>query len=67
MLDIYRIIDTKDKLITTISTGIYIFHISEASYFNIKNPENSIEIIAGIYLPQNSYEKIIEDLTKYNK
>jgi hypothetical protein len=67
MLDIYRIIDTKDKLITTISTGIYIFHISEASYFNIKNPENSIEIIAGIYIPQNSYEKIIEDLSKYNK
>jgi len=67
MLDIYRIIDTKDKLITTISTGIYIFHISEASYFNIKNPENPIEVIASIYIPQNPYEKIIEDLAKYNK
>ena len=67
MLDNYRIIDTKDKPITTISTGIYIFHISEASYFNIKNPENSIKVIASIYIPQNSYEKIIEDLEKYNK
>ena len=67
MLDNYRIIDTKDKPITTISTGIYIFHISEASYFNIKNPENSIKVIASIYIPQNSYEKIIEDLAKYNK
>jgi len=67
MLDNYRIIDTKDKPITTIGTGIYIFHISEASYFNIKNPENSIEVIASIYIPQNPYEKIIEDLAKYNK
>ncbi|MCG2868261.1 MAG: hypothetical protein L7G90_02675 [Candidatus Nanopusillus sp.] len=67
MLDLYRIIDTKDKPITTISTGIYIFHISEASYLNIKNPENSIKVIASIYIPQNSYEKIIEDLAKYNK
>jgi predicted AlkP superfamily pyrophosphatase or phosphodiesterase len=67
MLDLYRIIDTKDKPITTISTGIYIFHISEASYLNIKNPENSIEVIASIYIPQNSYEKIIEDISKYNK
>jgi len=67
MLDNYRIIDTKDKPITTIGTGIYIFHISEASYFNIKNLKNSIEVIASIYLPQNHYEKIIEDLSKYNK
>jgi hypothetical protein len=67
MLDNYRIIDTKDELITTISTGIYIFHISEASYFNIKNPENSIKVIASIYVPQNHYEEIIEDLAKYNK
>jgi len=67
MLDNYRIIDTKDKPITTICTGIYIFHISEASYFNIKNPENSIKVIASIYIPQNHYEKIIEDLAKYNK
>ena len=67
MLDNYRIIDTKDKPITTIGTGIYIFHISEASYFNIKNLKNSIEVIASIYIPQNPYEKIIEDLAKYNK
>ncbi|MFP3284423.1 MAG: hypothetical protein RXO65_03190 [Candidatus Nanopusillus acidilobi] len=67
MLDLYRIIDTKDKPITPISTGIYIFHISEASYFNIKNQENSIKVIASIYIPQNSYEKIIEDISKYNK
>ena len=67
MLDLYRIIDTKDKPITTISTGIHIFHISEASYLNIKNQENSIKVIASIYIPQNSYEKIIEDLAKYNK
>ncbi|AMD29907.1 hypothetical protein Nps_02420 [Candidatus Nanopusillus acidilobi] len=67
MLDNYRIIDTKDNPITTIGTGIYIFHISEASYFNIKNPENPIEVIASIYIPQNPYEKIIEDLAKYNK
>jgi hypothetical protein len=67
MLDLYRIIDTKDKPITTISTGIYIFHISEASYLNIKKQENSIEVIASIYIPQNSYEKIIEDISKYNK
>jgi len=45
----YRTFDMKDELITTISTGIYIFHISEASYFNIKNPENSIKVIASIY------------------
>ena len=63
----YGIFDAKDEPITTISTGIYIINIYGASYFDIKNPKNPINVIATIIIPEYNYKKITEDLAKYNK
>jgi len=47
---------------------IYIsLNISRTSYLNIENPENPVEVIGSMYVPENSYEKIIDNLSKYNK
>jgi hypothetical protein len=67
MFSNYRTIDTKDEPITTISTGIYLINIHRASYLDIKNPKNPINVIATIIIPEYHYEKITEDLAKYNK
>jgi hypothetical protein len=67
MFSNYRTIDTKDEPITTISTGIYLINIYRASYLDIKNPKNPINVIATIIMPEYHYEKITEDLAKYNK
>ena len=63
----YRLFDTKDEPITTISTGIYIINTYRASYLDIKNPKNPINVIASIPLPQKYYEEIIKGLAKYNE
>ena len=53
--------------ITVVSADLYVFNISRASYLNIKNPENPVKVIGSMYVPENSYEKIIDNLSKYNK
>jgi len=63
----YKMIDIKDGPITTISEGMYILYISRASYLDIRNPENPIKVIGSLCIPQDYYDKIIEDLAKYNK
>lgn len=63
----YRTFDAKSEPITTISTGIYIINTYRASYLDIKNPKNPINVIASIPLPQKYYEEIIKDLSKYDK
>jgi len=63
----YKMIDIKDGPITTIGEGMYILYISRASYLDIRNPENPIKVIGSLCIPQDYYDKIIEDLEKYNK
>jgi len=67
MLDNYRIIDIRDGPITVVSADLYVFNISRASYLNIENPENPIKVIGSMYVPENSYKEIIDNLLKYNK
>ena len=55
------------KSIITVSTGLYVLRIPKASYLNIRNPPNQINVIASIYIPSSHYDKIIRDLLKYNK
>ncbi len=55
------------KYITTVGTGLYVFRISRASYLDIKNPLNQINVIASIYIPSSYYDEITKDLSKYNK
>jgi hypothetical protein len=63
----YKLVNTKKGPITAISRDIYIFNISRASYLNIENPENPVEAIGSMYVPENSYKKIIYNLSEYNK
>jgi len=67
MLDRYRIINIRDGPITVVGTGLYIFHIFRASYLDIKNPQNSINVTGTIFIDEDSYKKIIGDLSKYNR
>jgi hypothetical protein len=55
------------KFITTVGTGLYVFRIPKASYLDIINPLNQINVIASIYIPSFYYNKITKDLSKYNK
>jgi hypothetical protein len=55
------------KSIITVSTGLYVFRIPKASYLDIRNPPNQINVIASIYIPSSHYDKITRDLLKYNK
>jgi len=55
------------KSIITVSTGLYVLRIPKASYLNIRNPPNQINVIASIYIPSSHYDKITRDLLKYNK
>ncbi|MFP3167387.1 MAG: hypothetical protein RXQ68_03125 [Candidatus Nanopusillus sp.] len=63
----YKLVNIKNGPITMVGADIYIFNISRASYLNIKNPENPFEVISSIYVPDNSYKKIIDNLSIYNK
>jgi len=67
MLGDYKLVNTKNEPITVISRDIYIFNISRASYLNIENPENPFELIGSIYIPENSYKRIINNLSNYDK
>ncbi len=67
MLDSYKLVNIENEPITVVSADLYIFNISRASYLNIKNLENLVEVIGSIYVPDNSYEKIIDNLSKYDK
>ncbi len=67
MLDSYKLVNIENGPITVVSADLYIFNISRASYLNIKNLENLVEVIGSIYVPENSYEKIMDNLSKYNK
>jgi len=67
MLGNYKLFNIEDGPITAVSSDIYIFNISRASYLNIENPETPFEVISSMYVPENSYEKIINNLSKYNK
>ncbi|MFZ8800696.1 MAG: hypothetical protein ACO2ON_00750 [Candidatus Nanopusillus sp.] len=55
------------KSITTVSTGLYVFRIPRASYLDIRNPLNQINVIASIYIPSSYYDKITKELSGYNK
>ncbi len=55
------------KYITTVGIGLYVFRIPRASYLDIRNPPNQINVIASIYIPSSYYDKITKDLSKYNK
>ena len=67
MFDSYKLFNIENEPITVVSADRYIFNISKASYLNIENLENSVEVIGSIYVPKNSYEKIIDNLLKYNQ
>ncbi len=67
MLDSYKLVNIENGPITVVSADLYIFNISRASYLNIKNLENPVEVIGSIYVPENSYEKIMDNLSKYDK
>jgi len=67
MLDKYRIFDIRDEPITAVGTGLYIFHIFRASYLDIKNPQNPINVTGTIFIDEDFYRKIIGDLSKYNR
>jgi len=66
MLGNYKLANIENGPITTIGTGLYVFNIAGAAYLDIKNPENPINVIGSICVPENSYEKIIYSLSKYN-
>lgn len=43
------------------------FRIPKASYLDIRNSLNQINVIASIHIPSSHYDKIAKDLSKYNK
>jgi len=67
MLGDYKLVNTENGPITIVGADLYVFNISRASYLNIENPKNPINVIGSIYVPEDSYEKIIDNLSKYNK
>jgi len=67
MLGNYKLVNIENGPITVVGADLYVFNISEASYLNIENPKNPINVIGSMYVPENSYEKIIDSLSKYNK
>jgi len=67
MVGNYKLVNIENEPITVVSADLYIFNISRASYINIENPENPVEVIGSMYVPENSYEKIIDNLSKYNR
>ena len=67
MLGNYKLVNIENGPITTIGTGLYVFNIAGAAYLDIKDPENPINVIGSMYVPENSYKKIIDDLSKYNR
>jgi len=67
MLSNYKLVNIENGPVITIGTGLYVFNIAGAAYLDIKNPENPINVIGSMYLPQKYYEEITEDLAKYNE
>jgi hypothetical protein len=67
MLGNYKLFNIINGPITVVSRDLYIFNISGASYINIENQENLFEVIGSIYVPENSYKKIINNLSNYDK
>jgi len=67
MLSNYKLVNIENGPVITIGTGLYVFNIAGAAYLDIKNPENPVKVIGSMYVPENSYKKIIDDLSKYNK
>jgi hypothetical protein len=67
MLGKYKLFNIENGPITMVSRDLYIFNISKASYMNIENLENPFEVIGSIYIPENSYKKIINNLSNYDK
>ena len=63
----YKVVNIENEPITVISADLYIFNISRASYLNIENLENPFKVIVSMYVPKNSYKKIIDNLSKYKK
>ena len=63
----YKLFNIENGPVTMVSKDIYIFNISRASYINIENLENPFEVIGSIYVPENSYKKIINNLSNYDK
>ena len=63
----YKLFNIKNGPITVISRDMYIFSISGASYINIENQENPFEVIGSIYVPENSYKEIINNLSNHDK
>jgi hypothetical protein len=63
----YKLFNIENRSITVVSRDLYIFNISKASYINIENPENLFEVIGSIYVPENSYKKIINNLSNHDK
>jgi len=67
MLSNYKLVNIENGPVITIGTGLYVFNIAGAAYLDIKNPENPVKVIGSMYVPENSYKKIIDDLSKYNR
>jgi hypothetical protein len=67
MLGNYKLVNIKNGPITAVSADLYVFNISRASYLNIKNPENPINVIGSMYVPEDSFKEITDNLSKYNK
>jgi len=67
MLSNYKLVNIENGPITTIGTGLYVFRIPKASYLDIRNSLNQINVIASIHIPSSYYDKIAKDLSKYNK
>ena len=68
MLSNYKkLFNIENGPVITIGTGLYVFNIAGAAYLDIKNPENPVKVIGSMYVPENSYKKIIDDLSKYNR
>ncbi len=63
----YKLSTIENGPITAISSDLYIVNIPRASYLNVENLENSVEVIGSIYVPEKSYKEIIDNLSKYNK
>jgi hypothetical protein len=63
----YKLFNIENRSITVVSRDLYIFNISKASYINIENSENLFEVIGSIYIPENSYKKIINNLSNHDK
>ena len=67
MVGNYKLVNIENEPITVVSADLYIFNISRASYINIENPENPFEVIGSIYVPENSYKEIINNLSNHDK